>query len=689
MISNRLYFSLKMVKDRLVQNIWVSALFLVSCLFTFPIQAALIFQRFVSDIGEKYASREQAAEYVTRILGQQNMIFKITLIIAALVMGWAFYSYMHSKKQVDLYHSLPVSRTRIFLSNFLAGNISFVIIYLGNLFLAAAVISVIGFGADIDYLELLRNFAMNTVYFNLIFSVSILAGLITGTRLIHVLMTFVILEYVQLFLVLFSEYMKFFFSTFYARAVFTDDLIMNLSPVTSLFMEMESFSFTMTANVLVLACIILLNVYIFNLRPSESAGKSIIRNRLLETVKYMVLTAGTMAGGLIFNEVGQGRSWMIFGLVFSGFVGHCILECLLSFDMKRIFRNKGKLVILMCALAIAFLVMDRDVAGYDMRIPETGSIESVSINPVSFDSYASYNLADYDEIDRMESIRLSNPDTIKAVTEIAEISVKNQEKHESDKNFVSGDHFQLAVKYNLKDGKSLTRYYSHAPAASALEVFADIYDTSEFKYRYYPLMSLKPEEIIKATAEFPGFVNPDNKNSYESEIRGSEKMKALLSAAQNDLINMSSSKLKNNSPVALLTFFVQDDIKGRYAQDSQRRIEVPVFREYIKTLSVLASLGYRIETDFFEDMVEYIELYSYDDSASAKPDYPQTVDVKESVKVLREKAEIEKFFTEYISGINISYNGFILPDSNRWAIVYLKGSSNSGYDFISVKDVGI
>ena len=91
MISNRLYFSLKMVKDRLVQNIWVSALFLVSCLFTFPIQAALIFQRFVSDIGEKYASREQAAEYVTRILGQQNMIFKVTLIIAALVMGWAFY----------------------------------------------------------------------------------------------------------------------------------------------------------------------------------------------------------------------------------------------------------------------------------------------------------------------------------------------------------------------------------------------------------------------------------------------------------------------------------------------------------------------------------------------------------------------------------------------------------------------
>jgi len=679
MISNRLYFSLRMIKDRLTQNIWVSALFLVSCLFTLPIQSALIFQRYIVDIANKYVSQGDVGEYISRILGQSNTIFKITLIMAALLMGWTFFSYIHSKKQVDFYHSLPISRSRIFVSNFLAVNISFAIIYAVNIILACLVISIIGFGPDIDYMDMLKTFIINMLYFNSIFSASILAGVITGTSITHVLMTFVILEYIQMSVVLFSEYMKFFFKTFYANAAFSEKLLMNLSPMTNLFSETLNFNLAVVGESAAVICIIILNIYIFNLRPSESAGKAITNKKLEEIVKYLVLIAGTLAGGLVFYEVGQSSSWMIFGLIFSAFIGHCILESLLSFDMKNIFKNKGKLSIFMFIFALVFAVMDYDLSGYDKRIPEFSDIESVSINPISFDSYTSYSSYDYDEISTMESVRLSNPDTIKAIIEIADISVNNQENYKSESNFISSEHFQVAVKFNLKDGKNLTRNYRHAPLNKVLSVFSNVFDTHEFKYRYYPLMSLKSTDILKASIEFPGFLNPDNKNSYASEIKGDEKMRILLNAAQHDFLKIKSTDLRKNSPVAMLTFIDHDQI----------RIEVPVFKEYENTLKILSSLGYKIEESINPDSVERIELYEYQEAGKDDMDYAQTSESKEPMQILREKDEIKDFFTEFISSYNISYNSFVITDSDKWAIVYLKGGKDSGYDFIYAKDIEI
>lgn len=679
MISNRLCFSIRMIKDRLFQNIWVSALFFVSCLFTLPIQSALIFQRYISDVANKYITQDNAGENISRILGQGNAFFKLTLIMAALVMGWTFFSYIHSKKQVDLYHSLPISRIRIFVSNFFAGNISFAIIYIVNIILACVVISVVGFGAEIDYMDMLKTFMINILYFNSIFSVSILAGLIAGTSLIHVLITFVILEYIQMLAVLFSQYMKFFFKTFYANAIFTDKLLMNLSPVTNLFSETLNLNLNLLGEFVALIAIIILNIYIFNRRPSESAGKAIINKKLEEIVKYLVLIAGTMAGGLIFYEVGQSNSWMIFGLIFSAFIGHCILECLLSFDMKNIFKNKGKLSIFMLVFALGFTALDYDVAGYDKKIPEFSDVESVSINPFSVDPYTSYNSHDYDEIDKMESVRLSNPDTIKAIIEIADISVQNQKNYKSSSSFVSIEHFQVAVKFNLKDGKNIIRYYKYPPLNKALSIFSNVFDTHEFKYRYYPLMNLKSEEIQKASVEFPGFVNPDNKNSYASEIKGNEKMRVILNAAQHDFLKIKAADLRKNSPVAIITF----------TDYEEQRIDVPVFKEYENTLKILSSLGYTIEERINLDSVEYIELYEYKEDAKEEINYAQTYESKEPVKILREKDEIKDFFTEFISSYNISYNSFVIPDSNKWAIVYFKGDNNSGYDFIYAKDIEI
>lgn len=700
MISNRLYSSWRLVKDRLIQNIWVSGIFFVGCLFTLPIQSALVIQRYISDIENKYATRGEAQEYILRIVGQENSFLKLTIILIAMIMGWALFSYLHSKKQIDFYHSLPISRGRIFINNFLAGNIIFFFTYMINLIMAIVIIGFMGFGSNIDYLEVVKALLINTIFFNLIFSISTLAGIITGTRLTHILMTGVILEYLQMLVLLVNEYLGYFFKTFYSDELFTDKLMISLSPLSNYFSD---FSYGMLiGQFMLVVIIILLNIYIFTIRPSETSGKALLNIRLKIIMKYAILSLGSMAGGLIFYEVGQSKSWMIFGLFFSCIIGHCILESLLNFNMKSMLANKRKLVLFMGLSTLIFILLDMDLMKYDLRMPEMNAIESVSINPVNFDEYTTYyeNNSNFNqneiEDNSLDKVKLSNPQSIKSIVDISKISIANQEAQDNENSYVYDKYLQIVVKFNLKDGKSMVRHYRYAPVEESLPMFAKIFDTQEFKYRYYPVLNLNLENVTKATIEFPEYTSIDEEQPNISEVLKKERIGLILEAVQNDFLKIKSKNLEMNNPIALLTFYEEEEkeetlsLFGSKNEPYERRIEVPVFKEYEETLKMLSAYGYNRHFEIKPEMISYVKLYTYDENSDSKDVYynPDEKSAnKENVKILNTQSEIEKFLKEYVLNFNTNLNPFLKTDTNSWATVYLRDDNSSGYDFTLVKDL--
>lgn len=684
MMSNQLYFNWKLTKDRIFQNLWISGIFFLSCLFTLPIYSALTLQRYLDDISGGYASKIDVYDYIQKLIGQENGFLKFFIVITAMLMGCAYFCYMHSKNEVDFYHSLPVSRGKLFLSNFFAGNISFAISYIFNLVLAISIITLMGFGYGIDFIELIKTLFINFIFFNLIFSISIFAGIITGTKITHALMTLVVLEYIQLFFILINEYLSYFFKTFYSNQIFNEQIIISLSPITSYFSYIDNQ--TLVFQTMGLIIIIVMNMYLFIIRPSETTGKSIVNLKLKSFIRYTVLLICTMSGGLIFYDIGMSKFWFIFGLIFSSIVGYCVIESILNFNMESMWKNKKKLIIFLAIFLGIFTILDMDIMGYDERIPVVDEIEDIFIDPMNFDVSAQNTTGIYsgEQHSFLSNIKISNKDSIASILEIANMSIANNiDKH--DEEYYQGAYFELAVKFNLKNGKSMTRKYSYMKKEDALPIFAKIFDTQEFKYKYYPIFNLNEGDIVKSSIEHIDLMAENGNGLINREIKSKEVNGAILKLLKEDVISMKSKDLISNTPVATMIFYLENkEVHNKYRFNQEPEyieLQVPIYSQYKNSLDIINKYSYINSNNIDIEQVNHIEVYDYEKQNELEKD--------KALKKVNSKSEIEEVLSNHIISYNLYLNPFIITDSNKWAIVYFKGNVASSRDLVYVKPVSI
>ena len=60
-------------------------------------------------------------ESVGEMLGGQNVLVKLAVIILAVTCGVSMFAYPHNRRKVDFYHSLPISRSRLFAVDYATG----------------------------------------------------------------------------------------------------------------------------------------------------------------------------------------------------------------------------------------------------------------------------------------------------------------------------------------------------------------------------------------------------------------------------------------------------------------------------------------------------------------------------------------------------------------------------------------
>ena len=90
---------------------------------------------------------QAALTSVSLLLGGGNPFVKMMFIVMAIVCGIAMFAYLHARQKVDFYHSLPISRTQLFVNNYLTGVFFTVSTYAVMLAVALACTFAMGFGA--------------------------------------------------------------------------------------------------------------------------------------------------------------------------------------------------------------------------------------------------------------------------------------------------------------------------------------------------------------------------------------------------------------------------------------------------------------------------------------------------------------------------------------------------------------
>ena len=133
MTSRNLFF--KLMREDLKRKIWAISLAFLSFFFWMPVNAAMsisnlqqTYERWLvngTTFGEGITAESRYAErlldIVATTIGLENVLNVATVIAAAIIMALTGFIYLHSRKQMDFYHSIPVKREIIFAVKFING----------------------------------------------------------------------------------------------------------------------------------------------------------------------------------------------------------------------------------------------------------------------------------------------------------------------------------------------------------------------------------------------------------------------------------------------------------------------------------------------------------------------------------------------------------------------------------------
>lgn len=458
------------IKNNNKRRVWVWVLSILSMAAVFPGITTVYFARIDSYLANGYY--QNTAVY-RQALGQALIdgILSYPLYVSAVlavIIAIQGYSYLFSKRKVDMYYAVPVSMKRRFFTIYFNG----IAILAVPMLLGAAVtvgMSLIK-GAQLDCLYG-RFFAM--VLIILLFSIgiydlSVLAVMLTGNLFMAVSMSALLIFYVDIIGLLIEDYAADYWSTYLTVfdeeskgispmgiAGYASEIIGNASYDSAFFVKTMLFA---ALKLLIWIVAAFIPAYInYRKRPAEAAGRSVVfySNQLF--IKLAAVVPGALFFGAWMNVISEGnKALVIITLILSTVFIGMLLEIAFNMEFKSAFRHWGSIVTCLILTGFIFAIFRYDIFGYDRYVPETDEIESYAV--LNSNSYYT-DVLDIDDngqaldtyVDSTqyakEHMKLTDTD---AIVSLAQKGISTGEDNMENP-------LALSVYYRLKSGRDVSR----------------------------------------------------------------------------------------------------------------------------------------------------------------------------------------------------------------------------------------
>ena len=129
-MTSKSFSSKGLLWDSMRRNMWALVLAGVGFFLSLLLPTLMTLQNALEQRAVNLKTLPQAAvqldwktamDSAADVLGGDNPFVKMVFLALAVVCGVAMFAYLHNRQKVDFYHSLPISRTRLFANNFLTG----------------------------------------------------------------------------------------------------------------------------------------------------------------------------------------------------------------------------------------------------------------------------------------------------------------------------------------------------------------------------------------------------------------------------------------------------------------------------------------------------------------------------------------------------------------------------------------
>ncbi len=193
MTSRNLFF--KLVRQDFRKRIWCPVLIFITYFLGLEVRLLMETEKFLVDGGEFIYGGVSCdiVVYVSHLFfGREAWMIAVVTCGVAFLCGISGYAYLHSRTQLDTYHSLPVSRTQLFWSRYVSGIMQFFFPFLIHVLICAGIAANRGAFAAETVPAIMSYITLQLVMFVLAYGATVLAVVLTGNIIVSILGTFVL-----------------------------------------------------------------------------------------------------------------------------------------------------------------------------------------------------------------------------------------------------------------------------------------------------------------------------------------------------------------------------------------------------------------------------------------------------------------------------------------------------------------
>ena len=532
MTLNRSSYNIKLFKEEYKKYIWASALSCIFYIFAKIVPPLLEFSSIPEDLEQNIKLDRLIS--INSYLTVNNGFNKFITALLAVIVGTAIFSYLHNRKKVDFYHSLPISRNNLFITKYILGILIVVPIMILIQLLSYGILSVILKENITGVKDVFEAIAFDTVFFISIYSFVVFSNIIAGNTIIGVLLSGIIINLGTIITAIIISLGELFFRGVYLNYLL--DYQIKYNPIICYFSSQNNKEFEPAVNIsfskinllithIIITIIIAIICWLlFKVRKSEKSNICLSFKYAKTILKYLGVCIGSILMGLIFYTVTYKNFSLYFGVILGSIILHCIVEIIYDFDFRAMFKNWYSIIgcaIISCVIICTFHF---DLFKTQQYIPSINKISNIDINNTSGIAN-SINDVENDEI-------------IKIITALHQISVKNYDfkNNINTNNNIIGT---FRVTYNLKNNLVVKRdLYIYD---ESLDLLKQLMNNEEYIQKAFPF--LYDTNVLKNDFTLQIYNNADNSiyvTDYEKYLKLMEVLKKDIE--QNGIYNDAKPK---------------------------------------------------------------------------------------------------------------------------------------------------
>ncbi len=532
-----------------------------------------------------------------------NILYMLLIIVVAMLLGIIVNNYMHNKKQIDVYHALPVKREIMMSANYAAVAtvmiVPVIICYLSvvgingfsNIYLMKTGCELGISTTGVILLEMVRMIIYILSFLSIIFLSCVCANTTFDAVIFSVSLSEIVPLTIMLSNLILTTFVKGYTlnQNFFGKGVLSSPINMIFVSVVGKSNDYISSDLFKNINIMTYVWAVLAIVFfaaaliIYKKRKSEIAQSSDISGFVYKLVMTVGVFGIASVSAIITSSMSGKQYTSIMTIIFAGIYGflyYFILQGIFTRSMKLKITNH--VVLILCILAAPlFMVLARTGwFGYESYIPNPEKIKSANI-----DYYGVYRNEGVINSETGVSlnhkpIKYTSENEKEIIITIHKTILENLHVRNDDEN---SKYLNCTIEYELKNGKTVTRNYFEYIPKDMYKKLMLLNESPELKKQKCNVF-IAPVEQIEDVQITTGYgENIELLEKYKTK----ENYEMLIQAIKNDMLAETLNDLTEHRGAYICHIYLDYEIKD-FIYSSPGYI---ITDKYVNTLAALKEMG--------------------------------------------------------------------------------------------------